>query len=135
MYLPNTLFNPEKEAVAMTDYELFAGRTKYAENCVGGYYACRLGILEKLKQMKRQSSIVVLRFITDEYITPLGVWVVREATRKALVNEFTFDSENSMLNYAQDLIKKKFNYDINNNLKQSHVLKHIRTQRSIKDFF
>jgi DNA repair protein NreA len=135
MYLPNTLFNPEKEAVAMTDYELFAGRTKYAENCVGGYYACRLGILEQLKKMKRQSSIVVLRFITDEYTTPLGVWVVREATRKALVNEFSFDSENSMLNYAKDLVKKRFKYDIEHNLKQSKVLKHIRTQRSIKDFF
>src|SRR3989344_1144721 len=67
-----------------TDYESSYGRKEYAFGTVGGYYTVRLAILEKLKEMKKQASVLALRFITDEYSMPLGVWVTREAARKTM---------------------------------------------------
>ncbi|MBS3173075.1 hypothetical protein J4399_01825 [Candidatus Woesearchaeota archaeon] len=66
-----------------TDYEGYYGRKSYAINTVGGYYAARFSILQKLTSIKRQATVLALRFITDEYWAPLGVWVVREASKKA----------------------------------------------------
>ena len=40
-----------------TDYEPYTGRKTYAENCVGGYYAARLPILEKLKDIIPEKRI------------------------------------------------------------------------------
>ncbi|MCJ7450432.1 MAG: hypothetical protein MUP58_01695, partial [Candidatus Nanohaloarchaeota archaeon QJJ-9] len=63
------------------------GRTSYAEETAGGYYAARLGVLEKLRKKQRQAKALVLREVTDEYWAPLGVWVVRETVREALEKE------------------------------------------------
>lgn len=94
-----------------TDFEPYSGRKGYAENCVGGYYASRLPVLERLSEMKRQSSVLVIRIITDEYLLPLGVWVVREAVRKALASKpVAFSSSELMLKYADALISRKFGY-------------------------
>ena len=66
-------------------FNSFFGRKKYAENTVGGYYAARIAVLEQLRIIKKQSSVLALRFVDpNEYIAPLGVWVVREAVRRAL---------------------------------------------------
>ena len=118
----------------MTDYEGYNGRKTYAENCAGGYYSVRMAILEKLAQIKRQSSVLALRFITGEYAMPLGVWCTREATRKALQNSMQFSSRELMLKYARNLIKKKFNYDLDNLLNKSLLLKNIKTQRKLTSF-
>lgn len=72
------------ETRSWTDHEEFSGRTSYAKDTAGGYYAARLVLLEKLKALGRQASCLVIRFTTDEYTNPLGVWVVREAVRKAM---------------------------------------------------
>jgi len=107
-----------------TDQEEFAGRKSYAENCAGGYYTVRMAIAEHLMQKKRQNSVLALRFITDEYVLPLGVWVTREATRKALMNKpITFASKELMLNYAKLITKKKFGVDIAQILQKSKILK------------
>jgi len=107
-----------------TDQEEFAGRKSYAENCAGGYYTVRMAIAEHLMQKKRQNSVLALRFITDEYVLPLGVWVTREATRKALMNKpITFASKELMLNYARLIAKKKFGLDITQILQRSKILK------------
>ncbi len=66
------------------DYELFQGRKEYVKNTAGAYYAIRLAVLEKLREMKSQFSVLCIREITPEYFAPLGVWVVREGARKAL---------------------------------------------------
>ena len=66
------------------DYELFQGRKEYVKNTAGAYYAIRLAVLEKLREMKSQFSVLCVREITPEYFAPLGVWVVREGARKAL---------------------------------------------------
>jgi len=116
-----------------TDYEEFAGRKNYAEQCAGGYYTVRMAIAEHLMKKKRQNTVLALRFITDEYVLPLGVWVTREATRKALENKpITFASKELMLNYAQLMAKKKFGVDITQILQKSKLLQ--ETQKNLGSF-
>ncbi len=134
MYLPSTLLNSSDEIKFTTDHEFYDGRKTYAENCVGGYYASRLSVLEKFKSLKKQGAVVVLRFITEEYTTPLGVFVVREAVRKSLVNSISFSSEKEMLDYSHKLIFNKFKFDINCILKQSKIYSLIKTQKKLFDF-
>ncbi|MEK6916398.1 MAG: hypothetical protein AABW92_01515 [Nanoarchaeota archaeon] len=128
--------NPKMDEIeTSTDYEPYAGRKTYASNTVGGYYAARLGILEYLKNKKRQSSVLALRFITDEYYMALGVWVVRQATRHALESEtIGFASKELMLNYAHLLIKKKFSFDVKTLINQSVLLKEIKQQTKLSSF-
>jgi hypothetical protein len=118
-----------------TDYEGYDGRKEYADNTAGGYYAARHAILEKLSLMKRQSGVLALRFITNEYWAPLGVWVVREATRKSVASKpIEFASKELMLKYASAFIKKRFNFNIDVLLRQSRLLDMMERQRRIVDF-
>lgn len=118
-----------------TDFEYYYGRKTYAENTVGGYYTVRLAILEKLKEIKKQASVLALRFITDEYTMPLGVWVTREATRKAVNNKpIEFSSKELLLEYARKLIKRKFNYNVDYLLYESKLLKSIKQQTKLAKF-
>jgi DNA repair protein NreA len=133
MYEPNNNLNPTNEIKCTTDYENYAGRKKYATNTAGGYYACRLGLLEYLDSIKKQSSVIVLRFIGDE--PPLGVWVVREAVRKSFVQKMFFNSEKEMIDYVQKYVKEKFDFEVNELLIKSKLLQQIRTQKTIKDYF
>ena len=111
------------------------GLDRKIENCGGGFYACRVAILEKLNKIKRQASVLSLRFITGEYAVPLGVWCMRSAARKALENKpIEFASKDLMLNYAKILIKRKFGYDLDNLLKESIILDKIKSQSKITDF-
>ena len=118
-----------------TDYESYAGRKDYASNTAGGYYTVRLAILEKLKEMKRQASVLALRFITDEYTMPLGVWVTRQATRKSMSSKpIEFSSKELMLEYARKIIRRKFNYNADYLLGASRLFKNVRQQAKLKNF-
>ncbi len=75
------------------DYEEYFGRKDYAENTIGAYYATRLAVAEYLNKIKRQALVIVFREITPEYELPLGVWVVREAVRRAMENVVWFENE------------------------------------------
>jgi len=135
-YLPKASWNTSSELKWVTDYEAYRGRKNYAQNTAGGYYAARLPILEKLKSMKRQSSVLALRFITDEYEVPLGVWVVREATRKAMMGKsLNFSTKELMIKYAKLIIQKKFGVDIQQILDESVMLKTLGTQSKLSSFF
>ncbi len=106
-----------------TDYESYSGRKNYAEETAGGYYAARLPILELMRRNKRQNTCLALRFITNEYTLPLGVWVCREAARKAATSkQISFSTETELLNYATTLIKEKFNFDLSHLLNKSKIL-------------
>ena len=119
-----------------TDYEDVFGRKNYVQETAGGYYAARLPILDKLKELKRKGSILALRFITEEYTIPLGVWVVREAARKALANkELEFGGEELMIRYAEIFSKKKFGVDITGIIKKSKLLKNRKEQKKLKNYF
>jgi hypothetical protein len=118
-----------------TDYEGYKGRKSYASETAGGYYACRMGLLEKMQQLKRQGSVLALRFITPEYNVPLGVWVCREATRKALADKgIGFSSEKLMMKYAREFINKKFGFNIELLLKESKLLKNKKEQKKLFEF-
>ncbi|MGV8151101.1 MAG: hypothetical protein ACP5NV_05215 [Candidatus Woesearchaeota archaeon] len=120
----------------MTDHEGYYGRKNYAINTAGGYYAARFAILQKLKELKRQGTVLALRFITDEYWAPLGVWVVREATKKSMNSEpITFSDKESMIKYATEFVKETFEYDLNKILKESVIIKNLKVQRSLEYFF
>lgn len=134
-YMPRTAWNTEDKINYSTDYEKYEGRKYYAEECAGGYYTVRLAILERLKEMKRQATIIVLRFITDDYAVPLGVWVTREAARKTLNSKpISFDDKETMLNYCRALVKKRWNYDLDMIYKNSVLLDLIKTQRKLNAF-
>jgi hypothetical protein len=81
------------ENVVTEDYESYDGRTGYAENTAGAYYAARLSALEHLVARQRQATVLIYREITEEYWAPLGVWVIREGVRNAMTTKpLFFDS-------------------------------------------
>ncbi len=118
-----------------TDYENYDGRKEYAEETAGGYYACRLSILEKMKELKRQHSCLALRFITAEYNIPLGVWVCREAAKKsAQAPPVYFASEELLLQYTRESIQRKFGFKLELLLEQSRLLKENSRQKRLSEF-
>ncbi len=122
-------------AEPMTDYESFQGRKEYAHATAGGYYACRLAALEHLQKVKKKASVLALRFITEEYTAPLGVWVVREATRNAMKEKpVFFKDKREMLEYTRRIVKEKFNYDLDIIYAKSKLLKD-KAQPRLNDYF
>jgi hypothetical protein len=96
-----SLWNPYAYAVLSGDREGYFGRTTYAENVGGAYYAARLGVCELLNKERRQAATVVFREIRPGYIIPLGVWQIRENVRNALRSEpAKFSSLEPALQYA-----------------------------------
>lgn len=96
-----------RDTVATADWEDHRGRTTYARTA-GGYYAARLPILEWMADHRRQATAICLREITDEYTTPLGVWVVREAARKAMASKpLVFEDTDAALRHMDRHAKHK----------------------------
>lgn len=119
-YLPKSSAD---KLVFSTDHELVQGRKDYADNTAGGYYAARLAVTEKLMELKRSASVLAFRFITDEYSLPLGVWVVRSATRNSMNSApLTFTSKEDLLNYAVKFARERFNFDLAPLIKESKLL-------------
>jgi hypothetical protein len=86
-----------------TDTEGPTGRKSYATNTVGGYYAARLAVQEKLIQMRRKAAVLAFREVGEGYAIPLGVWQVRENMRHALRKDpLSFDSLKSSLQYIAE---------------------------------
>jgi hypothetical protein len=70
------------EDVIVQDRE---GMTKKGYSPItGAYYSARLAVCEYLKHIQRCARVIVVRSISNEYWAPLGTWVIREATRKAM---------------------------------------------------
>lgn len=117
-----------------TDYEPFDGRKTYAEQCAGGYYTVKLAVLEHLRRINRQASVLAIRFVTEEYTTPLGVWVTREATRKALRSRpLKFADGKLLLDYARAFVRRKFGLVLEPILENSCLLRS-RSQTSLNRF-
>ncbi|MEK6961068.1 MAG: hypothetical protein AABX47_07895 [Nanoarchaeota archaeon] len=134
MVKPNLGRGPE-EIESWTDYEGPYGRKDYASDTVGGYYACRIGVVERLIGMKRKGSVLALRFVTEDYSMPLGVWVVREATRNSMATSpIMFSDENLMLCFASAKVKKTFGIDISGLLRRSKLLDLRRRQPRLDRF-
>ncbi len=102
LWFPGSVFAGDKLQVS-SDFEGFFGRKKYAFNTTGGYYAARLPVVEWLAINKLQASVLVIRQVTKDYYMPLGVWVVREAVRKALLNPKRFSDFKLVKTYVERL--------------------------------
>jgi hypothetical protein len=84
IWMPRAVWSGDSTWVD-ADREGTNGKKRYS-NLAGGYYAARLGALEYLDGIRRQAAVFMVREIRPDYWAPLGVWVVREAARKALQN-------------------------------------------------
>lgn len=123
-------------SIAYTDYEGARPRTTYAERTAGGYYASRLAVLEHLVKEKRQGGVLALRFITDEYWAPLGVWVVREAVRNALAEKpLHFGSQELAQKYVEAYVKRKFGKDPSILFENSSLLAVRKSQMRLSQYF
>ncbi len=135
IYLPRSAWNPDDKARFSTDYEFYDGRKYYAENCGGGYYAARLPILNYLQKKKRQASVLAFRFETPEYWASLGVWVVREASRKTMAAQpIVFETKERMLDFVRDLCLRKFKYDLEKHYKESKIMDRMKNQSKLFKF-
>jgi hypothetical protein len=112
----------------LSDTEGPKGRTTYASNTVGGYYAARLAILEKLRKMRRMASVVVFREVGAGYAIPLGVWQVRENMRTALRSVHRSFPD---LTLALRYIGKRLTIPLRIYRRQSPLLR----QKRLTDFF
>ena len=135
LYFPGSSWNPSDTIKASTDLELHNGRTKYAFNTAGGYYATRLPILKYLDSIKRQGTVVVVRLETPSYWASLGVWVVRESVKKALEKRMKFDSMKELVDAAKKISKIKYKFEVDNILKRSKLLKDIKFQKNLTEYF
>ncbi len=136
MYLPGCSWNPTNEITVSTDYENYYGRKDYADNCAGGYYAARLPLLEYLKNLKKQSSCLVLRFETPDYWASLGVFVVREAMKKTMnSHRMNFDNMEKMIDFGKNIIKTELNFNADLILSKSKLLRSLKAQTKLTKFF
>jgi hypothetical protein len=128
MWMKGAYWSPQD--VTLNDWEPFEGRKSYAENITGGYYAARLAVLEHLHRRRRSAKALIYREISPEYWAPLGVWVVRETTRKAMENE---PLKFSSLDEAVDaIIQRVHNKEW---AKHSHTIREMKVQRKLSDYF
>jgi len=110
------------------EHESWNGRKGYAKTQAGGYYAARLAILEGLNNLHRQASVVSFREVSEGYVIPLGVWVVRETARAAFRGVAAkFNTRAEALNYVKSLLRLPFDEYIKN----SKILR----QRKLRDWF
>ena len=135
LYYPGSSWNPSNEMKASTDFESYSGRKNYASNTAGGYYATRLPILKYLNDIKRQASVLAIRLETPSYWAALGVWVCRESIRKALQTGMRFDSRDELLDAAKKVAKIKYDFDASNILDRSKLLRQIKEERRLGEWF
>ena len=114
---PNSTWNASKRTFIAQNYEPFNGRTSYADECAGAYYAARLGALEYLDRINRQAKVLILRDVKPEYWAPLGVWIIRETVRNGF---------NSYQELEEKTVKKvfadNFRFQYSNILNRSKLL-------------
>ncbi len=112
-----------------SDFEKFEGKRGYA--VIGGcWYAERLSVAEALETEKRQAGIIIFRESYPGYI-PLGVWNCRECVRLALKQKY---AKFQTLQEALSHISMKLKIPIKMWINQSHLLKELIYQSSLKQF-
>jgi hypothetical protein len=111
----------------LTDSEGPQGRKTYATNTVGGYYAARLAVQEKLVSMRRKAAVIAFREVGKGYAIPLGVWQVRENMRRALTRSHRRFAD---LNEALSFIAKRLSVPMRFYFKKSPILSH----KTLDDF-
>lgn len=131
--ISGSVWNPVgKNTYFSRDYEGFFGRKKYAEEVMGAYYVNRLAVCEYLEKIKKQATVLVLRESRPEYWAPLGVGILREASRKA------FQQVPEKFNTVKECFEKiKTRILINTEefLKRSEIIKNYGKQKKLSQYF
>jgi hypothetical protein len=130
-WLPGNIWTEgASDVVFMQDWEPYEGRTTYASNITGAYYAVRLAVLEKLREMKRQATAIVVREITPDYWMPVGVWECRENVRAAVRgNVARFQSLAELLEEVRKRNITKGTWE-----KKSELLARIRSRDAFRQY-
>ncbi|MEE8167294.1 MAG: Nre family DNA repair protein [Candidatus Hydrothermarchaeales archaeon] len=129
-WAPDTLWTMAYDKPAINqENEGYWGRKDYALKEGGGYYACRLAVLEALQRMRRQAGVVVFREIYEGYVMPVGVWEVRENVRKAMANP---PSKFASLEEALEDIAKGLKIPLKEYLDRSNILRQLRLEEFLK---
>ncbi len=125
----------DKAPMIMQDHEMEYGRTKYASNITGAYYAARREIVEFLYLNHKCARAIVFREIGGGYLTPLGVWVIRETIRDAL-KDFSADNvkTHETLHDALTRVRDDMRIPLKYWLQTSKFLKEIRSQRTLNEW-
>jgi hypothetical protein len=127
-WMKGNFWSRDAAGIVEADWEDHTGRTTYASTA-GGYYATRLSVLEHLVAIGRQATAIVLREITDQYTTPLGVWVVRETCKLAMQSRpLVFEDLDSALRHIdRHALLKSWQAS-------AALLRQARTQRSLDSY-
>ncbi|TGC11042.1 Nre family DNA repair protein [Methanolobus halotolerans] len=130
VWMPRAIWSGQSTWIE-SDSEGLSGKKGYS-GLAGGYYACRLGVLEHLKDIRRQASIFVVREIRPEYWAPLGVWIVREGVREAMRSKpMVFESVEAALQDMSTRIRTPYSQW----KEKARMLSDIRSQRTLDSFF
>ncbi len=127
VWYPHTIWNDENEVTIYSSHEGYGGRKTYAE--IGGcYYAARLAVSEKLKEMQKQAVVLILRETHAGYTLPVGVWNVREHVRQTLQTE-----PDILYNRSQvfDYISKRLAIPPKEWINNSYILRDMLMQRRL----
>ena len=130
-WYPKTIWNESGTDISIySSYEGYGGRSTYAE--IGGcYYAARLAVTEKLKELGKQGTVLILREVHDGYIMPVGVWNVREHVRQTLQTApAVLQSPNEIWNF----IAQRLEISSKSWIANSRILKDILTQRKMAEY-
>ena len=114
---PNSTWNASKRTFIAQNYEPFNGRTSYADECAGAYYAARLGVLEYLNSIQRQAKVLILRDVRPEYWAPLGVWIIRETVRNGFDSYEVLEDKN-----VKDIVVEEFRFQYSNIMDRSKLM-------------
>ncbi len=132
VWKPGASWNVDsKEPIFMSDSEFYDGRTSYADNTAGGYYAVRIAVVEYLLREQRQATAIIFREIGDSGLPPLGVFKCRETVRDALIKKPLYFGE---LNPALKYLSAKLTVPMKYWIKQSKLLDNVYHQKKITSF-
>jgi hypothetical protein len=129
--MTGSVWNPSGSLSISQDYEGFYGRKEYADNVTGAYYANRLALCEYFSRIQRQGACLVLRECKPEYYAPLGVGILREASRDAFEKK---PEVFSGINEALEQAGKRMKLPVNLFKEKSWLLKEYGRQKTLSSF-
>jgi len=121
IWLPRSVWVRSGEPYIAVNFELRDGRAR-RPGVDGGYHAMRLPVLEHLRRVGRQATVVAVREVTPAYYAPVGSWQIRESVRAAL------SSQGVRLDDAAHLLRelsRRLETDVNLVLRRSTILKEL----------
>lgn len=132
-WFPGTTWNVAGSTPELIgDHEGFRGRSEYAYEIGGCYYAARLAAVEALEREKRQAGVLLLREIYPDYLLPVGVWNVRESVRRLLNTRYNrFDR----LDEAVQALMAELKVPRRIWLSNSKILQNLLLQERLESFF